>query len=107
MKTSIRLWILTALMAAFALVSTGVAAADPVTVIGTLSQITLAPDGKSAEIVLKDEKTGKDVMLQIADDETLDKLKDKRVTEGDEVRVRYEPAGGKNLSKSFRKVAGC
>lgn len=107
MKKAVKSWVLAALFAAAALAGAPAAAADAVVVIGTVNQITLAPDGKSAEAVLRDEKSGKDVVLQVSDDETLAKFKDKRITEGDEIRVRYESAGGKNQSKSFRKVAGC
>ena len=41
------------------------------------------------------------------DDETLDKFKDQRIGRGDEIRLRYDDAGGRNLSKYFRKTAGC
>lgn len=42
---------------------------------------------------------------QAADDETLDKVKDKRIQEGDEIRAKFDNAG--NKSKSFKTTAGC
>lgn len=74
--------------------------------LGPVTKIKLAADGKSATAVLKDTKTGEPVTLTITDDLTLDKFKDKRIVEGDEIRARYEK-DGKNTSKSFEKAAGC
>ena len=86
--------------------STSVLAAD-VKMVGVVEKIQLAPDGKSAKATLKDNKSGNSVVLSIGDDETLDKFKDKRIQVGDEIRARYDDAGGNNQSKSFRKTAGC
>jgi hypothetical protein len=74
--------------------------------VGPVSKITLAAGGKSATAVLKDAKTGEAVTLTITDDLTLDKFKDKRIQEGDEIRARFDK-DGKNTSKSFKKTAGC
>lgn len=74
--------------------------------VGPITKITLAADGKSAIAVLKDGKTGAPVTLTITDELTLDKFKDKRIVEGDEIRTRFEK-DGKNTSKSFKKTAGC
>jgi hypothetical protein len=52
--------------------------------VGPITKITMAADGKSATAVLKD----------------------KRIVEGDEIRARFEK-DGKNTSKSFKKTAGC
>jgi hypothetical protein len=38
---------------------------------------------------------------------TLDKFKDKRIVEGDEIRSKFEKSGSGNASKSFKKTAGC
>ncbi len=80
--------------------------ADPVTIVGPVTKIELAKDGKSAEATLKDNKGGASVIIYITDDLTLDKFKDKRIQVGDEIRTRFEK-GDKNLSKSFKKTAGC
>ena len=93
-----------ALAAGFSL--TTPAFADPVTIVGPVTKIELAKDGKSAEAVLKDNKGGALVPIYITDDLTLDKFKDKRIQVGDEIRTRFEK-GEKNLSKSFKKTAGC
>jgi hypothetical protein len=81
------------------------ASAEPVTIVGTIARIKLAPDGKSATATLKDVKSGESVTVNIADDLTLDKFKDKRIVEGDEIRTKFEKSDGK--SKSFKKTAGC
>lgn len=83
------------------------AAAEDVKMVGVVTQIKLATDGKSAAATLKDSKSGQAVTLNISDDLTLDKFKDKRIQEGDEIRAKYDDAGGKNESKSFKKTAGC
>lgn len=80
--------------------------ADPVTIVGPVTKIELAKDGKSAEATLKDNKGGALVLIYVTDDLTLDKFKDKRIVAGDEIRTRFEKAD-KNLAKSFKKTAGC
>ena len=95
----------------YAAMATGIALAapvlaDPVTIVGPVTRIELAKDGKSAEATLKDNKGGALVPIYITDDLTLDKFKDKRIGIGDEIRTRFEK-GEKNLSKSFKKTAGC
>jgi hypothetical protein len=82
-------------------------AADDVKMVGVITKIKMAADGKSAVATLKDNKSGDSVTININDDLTLDKFKDKRIVEGDEIRAKYDNAGGKNESKSFKKTAGC
>lgn len=104
MKTSFR-----AVLAcvAIALATTaGLARAEQVTVVGPVTEIVMAKDGKSADATLKDNKTGAAIAIHITDDLTLDKFKDKRIQVGDEIRSRYDKADH-NLSKSFKKTAGC
>ena len=83
------------------------AVADDVKMVGVITKIKLAADGKSAVAILKDNKSGDSVTININDDLTLDKFKDRRIVEGDEIRAKYDNAGGKNESKSFKKTAGC
>lgn len=97
--------VLSALMAGAGFAFVGPVSAEPVTIVGTLSKIKLAPDGKSATATLKDGKSGDAVTVNVSDDLTLDKFKDKRIVEGDEIRTRFEKSDGK--SKSFKKTAGC
>ncbi len=81
--------------------------AESVTIVGPVTKIQLAADGKSAIAVLKDSKSGNAVNVTINDDLTLDKFKDKRIVVGDEIRARFDKQDGKNQSKSFKKTAGC
>lgn len=106
MKTTFaRIALLTALGLSAATLSTA-ALAETAKMVGPVTKITLAADGKSATAVLKDGKSGAAVTLTITDDLTLDKFKDKRIVVGDEIRTTYEK-DGKNTSKSFKKTAGC
>lgn len=83
------------------------ASAEDLKMTGTISKIVLSADGKSAIAVLKDSKTETSVTITITDDLTLDKFKDKRIVEGDEIRTKYEKSGEINTSKMFKKTAGC
>jgi hypothetical protein len=83
------------------------ASAEEVKMTGSITKIELAADGKSAIAVLKDSKTEKSVTITITDELTLDKFKDKRIVEGDEIRTKYDKEGDKNISKMFKKTAGC
>jgi len=83
------------------------ASAEEVKMTGTITKIELAADGLSAIAVLKDSKTEQSVTITIIDELTLDKFKDKRIVEGDEIRTKYDKEGDKNTSKMFKKTAGC
>lgn len=85
----------------------GVVFAEECKMVGTVSKIEMAKDRKSATVILKDVKSGADVTVDIVDELTLDKLNEKKIVDGDEIRCKYDNAGGKNVSKSFRKTAGC
>lgn len=74
-------------------------------IVGVVEKIQIT--GNSAVVTLKDNKTGNKVPVTVTDNLTLDKLKDKRIVVGDEIRCKYDDAGGKNVSKLFRKTAGC
>ncbi len=83
------------------------ASAEEAKMVGEITKITLAADGKSAIAILKDTKTGDSVSIEIKDELTLDKFKDKRIVEGDEIRCKFDKQDGKNNSKTFVKTAGC
>jgi len=83
------------------------ASAEELKMVGPITRIEMAADGKSAVAVLKDSKSGVEVPVLITDELTLDKFKDKRIVNGDEIRCRHDNESGKNLSKSFKKTAGC
>jgi hypothetical protein len=106
MKSKLSTLVVSLAVAFSGLAYVGSAAADEGKMVGPVTKITLAAGGKSATAVLKDAKTGEAVTLTITDDLTLDKFKDKRIQEGDEIRARFDK-DGKNTSKSFKKTAGC
>lgn len=82
--------------------------AEEIKMIGVITKISIAgKDAKTATVTLKDNKTDKLVTITINDELTLDKFKDHRIKDGDEIRCKYEVIGGKNVSKIFRKTAGC
>lgn len=81
--------------------------AEEIKMVGTISKIEMAADGKAAVAVLKDTKKGTEVPILVNDELTLDKFKDKRIVDGDEIRCRYDNETGKNVSRSFKKTAGC
>ncbi len=86
----------------------GVARADETKMVGVITKIDIAgKDAKTATATLKDTKTEQEVDVTVNDDLTLDKFKDHRIQEGDEIRCKYEVKDGKNVSTYFRKTAGC
>lgn len=72
--------------------------------LGKVTKIEMA--GKAAKVTLQDE-AGKAVVLTVEDKVTLDKFGDKRIQVGDEIKAKYDPAGGKNLATYFKKPGGC
>lgn len=86
----------------------GSASADEIKLVGVITKIDIAgPDATTATAMLKDNKTGDLVTVIVTDELTLDKFKDHRIVTGDEIRLKYEVKDGKNISKYFRKTAGC
>lgn len=83
------------------------ASAEELKMTGTISKIEISADGKSAIAVIKDSKTEASVSITVTDELTLDKFKDKRIVEGDEIRTKYDKSGDTNTSKMFKKTAGC
>ena len=82
--------------------------AEEIKLVGVITKIDVAgPDAATATATLKDNKTGELVTVIVNDDLTLDKFKDHRIVVGDEIRLKYEVQDGKNVSKYFRKTAGC
>lgn len=96
-----------AVLAVASLSSVNTSNAEEIKMTGIIEKVKVSADGKSAVAVVKDNKTEKTVDISISDDLTLEKIKDKRILEGDEVRTKYEKEGGKNTSKMFKKTAGC
>lgn len=84
------------------------ASADDSKMVGIITKISIAgKNATAAEVTLKDNKTGKLVTITVNDKMTLERFKDQRIDEGDEIRCKYETRGGKNLSVSFRSTSGC
>ncbi len=76
--------------------------------VGVVTKIKISgKDATTATVTLKDTQTEALVEIVINDELTLDKLKDHRIVEGDEIRCKYKSADGKNVSSYFRKTAGC
>ncbi len=107
MKKILSVVMVMALMLVSSFIVVRTASAEEFKMTGTISKIELAADGKSATALLKDSKTEELITITVTDELTLDKFKDKRIVEGDEIRTKYETDGGKNISKMFKKTAGC
>ena len=99
--------LMVAVLAVSVMTLASTANADDAKIVGTVSKIVMASDQKSANVTLKDTKSGDEVTIQVTDELTLDKFKDKRIVEGDEIRCKYDKQGDKNNSKIFKKTAGC
>lgn len=97
--------LLVLLLALFALAAP--AQSEEQKMIGVVAKVEVAAGGRSATATVTDNKTGADVKVLVTDDLTLEKFKDKRIVEGDEVRVKFEVKDGANTSTYFRKTAGC
>jgi hypothetical protein len=86
----------------------GVSSADEIKLVGVITKIDISgADAKTATATLKDNKTGESVTVIVNDELTLDKFKDHRIVVDDEIRLKYEVKDGGNVSKYFRKTAGC
>jgi hypothetical protein len=107
MKRVVSVLVVVAVLALGLFSFSSIANADEIKMVGVITKLEVAQDGKSATTTLKDNKTGKPVVIVVTDELTLDKFKDHRIVEGDEIRCKYESVNGKNQSKFFRKTAGC
>ena len=108
MRKAVSLMVLVAIMALGMLSFGSSAHADEIKFVGVITKIEIAgKDAKTATATLKDNKSEALIVITVNDDLTLDKFKDHRIVEGDEIRCKYEVIDGKNVSKLFRKTAGC
>lgn len=71
--------------------------------IGTVQSIKMS--GNTAEMTLKDRKTDQNITLKVNDSATMEKLKDRKIRVGDEMRIRYDE--GSKTIKKVQKTAGC
>jgi hypothetical protein len=83
------------------------ARAEEVKMTGVVTKLDVAADKKSAVAVLKDNDTAALVPITVTDDVTLGKFERSVIQVGDEIKAKYEKKGKKNVSKSFKKAAGC
>jgi hypothetical protein len=108
MNRTVSTLVLVAIMALAMLSFSSSANADEIKFVGVITKIEIAgKDAKTATATLKDNKTEALIVITVNDDLTLDKFKDHRIVEGDEIRCKYEAVDGKNVAKLFRKTAGC
>lgn len=73
---------------------------------GPVTKISKNADG-SYTVTVKDSASGKDVVLQVSDEVTVNKLNSKKIVTDDDVKVKFDEKGGKNISTKFLKAAGC
>ncbi len=71
--------------------------------VGAISKVDIK--GTSASVEIKETASGKNIAVTVNDELTVEKLKDKRISIGDEVRIKYESSNG--VTKLLRKTAGC
>ena len=90
-------------IAALTLGLTSVASAEEITIVGPVTKIELKTG--SADVTVKDSKTDKTVVVVVKDQQSLDKLSDKRISNGVDVRVKYDSATG--VARIFKKEGGC
>ncbi len=108
MRTKILTVAMATLFAVCAFAPRAFADGDEAKMVGVVTKITMeGEDATTATVVLKDTKSDASVEIVINDELTLDKLKDHRISEGDEIRCKYKVVDGKNVSTYFRKTAGC
>ncbi|HSN92728.1 MAG TPA: hypothetical protein VLS93_15965 [Anaeromyxobacteraceae bacterium] len=86
---------------------TGTVAHAETKMLATVTKIDVAADGGSAVATMKDSKSGQTVEIVVQDKVTLDKFKDKRIVVGDEIKLKYDAQGGRNVATFFKKAAGC
>lgn len=96
-----KLVVLVVMVLVFAWTSLALAAEEKM--VGTISAIVVR--GNAAEITMLDRKTDAKVVLQVHDVPTMEKLKDKKIRVGDELRIRFDK--GSKVITYVRKTAGC
>ena len=71
--------------------------------IGTVTAIKMV--GSNADVTLKDRKTDSPIVLQVRDKSNLEKIKDRKVRVGDELRLRFD--SDSKVIRTIQKTAGC
>lgn len=83
------------------------ASAEEIKMVGVITKFEVSADKKVVTATLKDTKSAALIVITVTDDMTVEKFGDKRIVVGDEVRVKYNVDGGKNVARLFKKTAGC
>lgn len=96
-----------ALAVAFVLATAAPARAAEEKLVGVVTKIDVAKDGKSAVATLKDNETAALVPITILDDVTLRKFERNIIVVGDEIKCKVDVKGKKKVAKTFLKTAGC
>ncbi len=98
-----RLYLFAGILLILSLVLSGIAfSEDVVSIKGKVKTIDL-----KANTVVITTQDGQEVTVTVEDETTLAKFKDGRISEGDEVKVKYTTKDGKNITTYFKKAAGC
>lgn len=98
-----RLYVFAGILLILSLVLSGIAfSEDVVSIKGKVKTIDL-----KANTVVITTQDGQEVTVTVEDETTLAKFKDGRISEGDEVKVKYTTKDGKNITTYFKKAAGC
>ncbi len=105
MTTKLANLLVTATFGLFVAMFGPAAQADECKVLGSLSKFELAADGKSAQAVVRNTKTGEDTMLTITDELTINRFKNKPMEPGNEIRAHFEK-DGKNTCNLFEHAVG-
>ena len=93
-----------ALVVMFALTTLATSAfAGELKMIGTVSAIRMV--GGGTEMTVKDRKTDAPVVLQVRDHSNMEKIKDRKVRVGDELRLRYD--SDSKIVRTIQKTADC
>ncbi len=82
-------------------------AVEEVKLFGVIQKIVTTTDGTEAAVTMKESTTGTVVVITVIDTLTLDKFRDKRIVEGDDIRCKYEVIGTRKISRLFKKTVGC
>ncbi len=76
---------------------------------GVIQKIETPPSagGFSTTVTIRETRSDKLFTITVTDTLTLDKLRDRRIVEGDDIRCSYELVNGKNISRVLKKTVGC
>ena len=69
------------------------------------SVISIKTGSGFAEMTLKDRRTDAPIVLQVRDSSNLEKIKDRKIRVGDELRLRFD--GTSKVIRTIQKTAGC